>query len=102
MAKQSTQHTKETKKDNRDVFGQVEIQPRHMEKVSLGMYEQGMPEPALTLELDPNVPDAISASLARFNEGDHYTLVYQFQNFGDVACRVRDCPSLNHCFPSSV
>ncbi|MGH8546004.1 MAG: hypothetical protein ACREX3_20745 [Gammaproteobacteria bacterium] len=48
-----------------------------------------MPEPSLTIELTPNVPDAISASLARLDQGDHYTLVYQVQNFGDVTCWVR-------------
>lgn len=60
-----------------------------MERIDLGMYEQGMPEPTLTVELEPNVSDAMSASLTRLDEGDHYLLVYQFQNFGDVTCQVK-------------
>jgi hypothetical protein len=90
MAKpQSTQRTIEIKKGDKELLGQVQVQPGHMEKISLGMYEQGMPAPSLTLELEPNLPDTISASLVRLDQGDHYTLVYQFQNFGDVTCRVR-------------
>lgn len=48
-----------------------------------------MPQPTLTVELEPDVPNAIGASLTRIDEGDHYTLVYQVQNFGDVTCWVR-------------
>ena len=90
MAKlQSAQHTEETKGNSDDILGQVEVRPRQMESINLGMYEQGMPEPTLTVELTPNAPDTMSASLTRLDQGDHYTLVYQFQNFGDVPCRVR-------------
>jgi hypothetical protein len=39
---------------------------------------------AAKIELKPNVPDTISVSLARLDEHDHYTLMYQVQNFGDV------------------
>ena len=85
---QPTQQIIETKRDTGDLLGQAEVRPGHMEKIYLGMYEQGMPEPTLILELSPNMPDAISASLARLDEGDHYTLVYQVQNFGDVTCWV--------------
>ena len=89
MAKpQATQQTTEINKESEHLLGQAEVRPGHMESISLGMYEQGMPEPTLTLELKPNVPDAISASLARLDQGDHYTLVYQVQNFGDVTCWV--------------
>ena len=86
---QPSPHTKEAKKASEDILAQVEVQPGHMEKLSLGMYEQGMSEPELNLELTPNIPDAISATIARLDQGDHYTLVYQVQNFGDVTCRVR-------------
>ena len=86
---QATQHTAKIKREDEHILGQAEIHPGHMEIISLGMYEQGMPEPTLTLELKPNVPDAISASLARLDENDHYTLMYQVQNFGDVTCLVR-------------
>lgn len=85
---QTTQHAKETKGEDEHILGQVEVQPGRMESINLGMYEQGMPEPTLTLELKPNVPDVISASLARLDENDHYTLIYQVQNFGDVTCWV--------------
>jgi hypothetical protein len=95
MAKpQAIHQTKETKKNSADILdttilGQVEVQPGQMERISLGMYEQGMPEPTLTVELEPDVSDAVSASLARIDEDDHYRLVYQVQNFGDVTCWVR-------------
>jgi hypothetical protein len=60
MAKlQSAQHTKETKGSSEDILGQVEVRPRRMGSINLGMYEQGMPEPTLTVELKPNSPDTI-------------------------------------------
>ncbi len=59
-----------------------------MKSISLGMYEQGMPEPTLTLEVTPDT-DAITVSLVRLDENDHYTLVYHVQNFGDETCWVR-------------
>ncbi|MGH7927962.1 MAG: hypothetical protein ACREQV_09225 [Candidatus Binatia bacterium] len=86
---QPTRHTKQTKAESEDLLGQAKVWPGHMEKIDVGMYEQGMPEPELTLELTPNVPDAISAAPVRLDQGDHYTLVYQVQNFGDVTCWVR-------------
>jgi hypothetical protein len=86
---QSTQYTKEKDENIEDILGQTEVRPGHMESISLGMYEQGMPEPTLTLEVTPDTPDAINASLVRLDEDDHYTLVYQVQNFGDVTYRVR-------------
>lgn len=86
---QLTQHTKQTKVEGGDLLSQAEVRPGRMERINVGMYEQGMPEPTLTLEFEPNLPDAISATLARLDEGDHYTLVYQVQNFGDVTCRVK-------------
>ncbi|MGH7572988.1 MAG: hypothetical protein ACREMK_14275, partial [Gemmatimonadota bacterium] len=89
MAKsQPTRHTKQTKAESQDLLGQAEVRPGHMEKINVGMYEQGMLEPRLTLELTPNMPDVISATLARLDQGDHYTLVYHVQNFGDVTCWV--------------
>lgn len=87
--RRATQQAKETKKDDTDMLGRIEVRPGHMEKISLGMYEQGMPQPTLTVELEPDVSDAMSTSLVRLDEGDHYRLVYQVQNFGDVACQVR-------------
>ena len=90
MAKsQPTRHTKPTKVESEDILGQAEVRPGQMERINVGMYEQGMPEPTLTLEFEPNVPDTVSTSLVRLEEGDHYTLAYQVQNFGDVTCRVR-------------
>ncbi|MGH7929997.1 MAG: hypothetical protein ACREQV_19645 [Candidatus Binatia bacterium] len=86
---QPTHHTKQTKIENEELLGQAKVRPGHLEKINLGMYEQGMPEPELTLEFTPNMPDVITATLARLDQGDHYTLVYQVQNFGDVTCRVR-------------
>lgn len=86
---QPTHHAKQTKVESGDLLGQTEIRPGHMEKINLGMYEQGMPEPELTLEFTPEVSDTVSTSLIRLDEGDHYRLVYQVQNFGDVTCRVR-------------
>jgi hypothetical protein len=86
---QAAQHTAKIEREDEHILGQAEVQPGHIEIISLGMYEQGMPEPTLTLELKPNLPDAISASLARLDENDHYTLIYQVHNFGDVACLVR-------------
>lgn len=86
---QPAQHGKETREGNTDILGRVEVRPGDMGRIDLGMYEQGMPEPTLTLEFEPDVPGAMSASLIRLDEGDHYTLVYQVQNFGNVTCRVR-------------
>jgi hypothetical protein len=90
MAKpQTTQHTTGIKREDEHILGQAEVLPGQMESINLGMYEQGMPEPTLTLEVTPNIPDAITASLVRLDKNDHYTLIYQVQNFGDVNCRVR-------------
>ncbi|HEU0086989.1 MAG TPA: hypothetical protein VFQ77_04975 [Pseudonocardiaceae bacterium] len=90
MAKpQSTPHTKETNRNSEDLLGEVEVRPGQMESISLGMYEQGMPEPTLIVELEPDMPDTVNGSLIRLDKDDHYTLVYQVQNFGDVTCQVR-------------
>ena len=56
---QTIQHAKEIKKDNTSIFGRAEVRPGRMEKISLGMYEQGMPKPTLTLEFEPDVSDAV-------------------------------------------
>lgn len=85
---QPTQHTKQTNAESEDLLGQAEVRPGQMEKINLGMYEQGMPEPKLTLEVAPDIPDAITATPVRLDRGDHYTLVYQVQNFGDETCWV--------------
>ncbi len=90
MAKSQPGHyTKQTEPEGENLLGQAKVRPGHMEKINVGMYEQGMPEPELNIELIPNMPDAVTVTRARLNQGDHYTLVYHVQNFGDVMCWVR-------------
>ncbi|HSX28157.1 MAG TPA: hypothetical protein VLF60_01765 [Candidatus Saccharimonadales bacterium] len=71
-----------------DILGQVLVKPRHMTKLVVGMYESSIPEPKFRLEFESSASDAINASLFKFDDKDHYTLVYQFQNYGDRPCRV--------------
>jgi len=76
------------------ILGTVLVPARNMERLELGTYESTMPWPELSLEFDPGAAaDSIGTSLIRTDEGDRYTLLYLFQNYGDVACRVtvRDC-----------
>jgi hypothetical protein len=47
---QAAQHTAKIEREDEHILGQAEVQPGHIEIISLGMYEQGMPEPTLTLE----------------------------------------------------
>ena len=51
---QATQNLAKIKREDERIFDQAKMQPGRMEIISLGMYEQGMPEPTLTLELKPN------------------------------------------------
>jgi hypothetical protein len=76
------------------ILGTALVPAGKMEKLELGVYENSTPWPELSLEFNPAAAaDSIGASLIRTDEGDHYTLVYLFQNYGDVACHVtaRDC-----------
>lgn len=71
-----------------DVIGNVTVKPRRMAKLMIGMYENTMPVPKLRIKCEPEVPDAVDASLFRFDGDDHYTLVYQFQNYTDSTFKV--------------
>ena len=74
--------------DDSDVLGQVRVQPRGMAKLVVGMYENTMPAPKLRVDYGALGIDTVNASLFKFDGDDHYTLVYQFQNYGDTSCLV--------------
>ena len=77
------QHTKQSQP-----LGQVKIRPGKLETFSLGLYSHGCPEPVVTLDYKPDLPDAIGVHAFRLEQAGCYELVYQFQNFGQQTCQV--------------
>jgi len=74
--------------NHKNLLGQVEIQPGDLQKLSLGTYRHGTPEPVIMLAYEPDTPDAIACHATRLDRGNHYELIYCFQNYGQVTCRV--------------
>jgi len=75
------------------IIGKVLVKPGSMAHLSVGLYEASIPEPKLSLEFHPEVSEVIGTSLNRIDDQGDYRLIYHFQNFGDVPCRitVRTC-----------
>jgi hypothetical protein len=71
------------------VAGNITVPAGGFRSLHLQLYEQGMPEPRFRMELNPDMRDVVSWSITRLNKDDHYELVANFQNFGDVAVGVR-------------
>ncbi len=70
------------------LVGHLDVRPGQLEKLSLGLYPEGCPEPVVTLDYEPNMPDAIGVHACRVEQDGCYELIYQFQNFGQETCRV--------------
>ena len=71
------------------LVGHLDVRPGKLEKLSLGLCPEGCPEPVVTLDYEPDMPDAIGVHAFRLEHDGCYELVYQFQNFGQETCRVR-------------
>ncbi|SMD14628.1 hypothetical protein SAMN05661093_05084 [Kibdelosporangium aridum] len=71
-----------------EMIDQVTVQPRQAARLEVGTYESTMPPPRLCLTYEPDVEENITAAPIRRDGDGDYTLWYQLENFGDVACTV--------------
>jgi hypothetical protein len=70
------------------VIGCVTVKPHEKKSMLLGLYENTLSEPDLSLEFVPDVGQAMGARLERSDDDDLYCLVYSFHNKSNQTCMV--------------
>lgn len=73
--------------ENQEVIGQVSLQPGQQSSFVVGIFESPIPQPSVTLELEPK-DCKIDSSLVRADERGDYRLTYYFKNLHSMACTV--------------
>ena len=75
--------------DDQALIGTVNLKPHQVSRLTLGMYEDGIPMPDFHIEYQPaDAAPTIDAALLRREEFGDYVLLYQFENQGHDACTV--------------
>lgn len=71
-----------------EVIHTVTLQPREDKEVFIGVYEEGLQEPQLKVEISPRNSEKVKYELLRFDVGDEYKLIYYFQNLTYHTCHA--------------
>jgi len=77
----------ERKIDDENIVGKVVVKPGEKVEFVVGVYENIIPQPNLTLEFRP-AQGCVNALLGRVDGRGDYTLVYHFTNEGRIDCEV--------------
>jgi hypothetical protein len=70
-----------------DVVGSILVEPGKFSSLFVGIFEDGIPEPDLALEVEPK-NCTIRSRLVRAKEGGEYRLIYHFMAPQNVPCQV--------------
>lgn len=71
------------------VVGELIVNPGQRKSFLVGLYENVLTEPGLSLDVKPDIGGNLSARLERSDDSDMYCLVYNFYNSGSRSCRVK-------------
>ncbi|HEX3569066.1 MAG TPA: hypothetical protein VHT70_05350 [Candidatus Saccharimonadales bacterium] len=74
----------------RFVSDNVTVNPQATMRIGLGLYGVTQPSPEFDLTVEPDIQDALAATLERMDiPGESkYMLIYHLSNYGDKPCRV--------------
>jgi hypothetical protein len=72
------------------IASDVTVKPKDSTRLGLGIYPSTEPDPVFDVAFDPDMGDAVGASLERLDiPGEpKYMLLYHFNNYGDQPCRI--------------
>jgi hypothetical protein len=66
----------------------VTVEPGKLKTIYLGLFEDAMPEPEVTVSFHPYTPDGVAHKLARIKRDDMYELVCHLQSYSDTPVKV--------------
>ncbi len=67
--------------------GSIKVEPGKTSSLMVGIFEDGIPEPDLALEIEPK-NCTIKSRLVRAKERGEYRLIYHFSALQNVPCQV--------------
>lgn len=83
----SVMHTTSQNIQETDVVGSIIVEPGKTSSLIVGIFEDGIPEPDLALEVEPK-DSTITSRLVRAKERGEYRLIYHFNALQNVPCQV--------------
>ena len=70
-----------------DFVGSIKVEPGKTSSLMVGIFEDGIPEPDLALEIEPQ-NCTIKSRLVRAKERGEYQLIYHFNAIQNIPCQV--------------
>ncbi|MGF7229511.1 MAG: hypothetical protein ACQR33_06060 [Candidatus Saccharibacteria bacterium] len=70
-----------------DFVGSITVVPGQTSSLIVGIFEDGIPEPDLALEIEPQ-NCSITSKLERARERGEYHLIYHFRSLQNIPCQI--------------
>jgi hypothetical protein len=70
-----------------DFIGSITVEPGQTSSLIVGIFEDGIPEPDLALEVEPK-DCTVNSKLERAKDRGEYSLIYHFRSLQNIPCHI--------------